>query len=55
MAPVIQTISNNIMETEYSEKNAIGALYNELAKGITSMKKGEVYTIEEAWEEIDRI
>ncbi|MGN0290908.1 MAG: hypothetical protein ACI4C5_03170 [Lachnospiraceae bacterium] len=37
------------------EQDAFDALYQELARGIQSMKKGEVYTIEEAWEEIDNI
>ncbi|MDE7206451.1 MAG: hypothetical protein K2N90_04730 [Lachnospiraceae bacterium] len=56
MAPVTQEIGNkDIIKTEYSEKTAIGALYDELAKGIESMKKGDVYTIDEAWEEIDKI
>lgn len=40
---------------EYTEQNAFDALYQELAKGVQSMKNGEVYTIEEAWEEIDKI
>lgn len=39
----------------YTEQNAFDALYQELAKGVQSMKNGEVYTIEEAWEEIDKI
>ena len=43
------------IETEYSKKAAIGALYDELEKGVKSMKNGEVYTVEEAWEEIDKI
>lgn len=30
-------------------------LDEELSKGIQSMKNGEVYTIEEAWDEIDKI
>ena len=56
MALTMQTIPNkNLIETEYSEKTAIGALYDELTKGIQSMKNVEVYTIEEAWEEIDTI
>lgn len=46
---------NEVMKTEYSEKTAIGALYDELSKGIKSLKKGDVYTIDEAWEEIDKI
>lgn len=31
------------------------ALYSELEKGVQSMKNGEVFTIEDAWEKIDRI
>lgn len=30
-------------------------LYEYLAEGIKSMKAGEVYTIEEAWQEIDQL
>ncbi|MCM1049914.1 MAG: hypothetical protein NC433_15980 [Clostridiales bacterium] len=56
MAPAVQTVSNSeVLQTEYSERAAIGALYEELSKGIDSMKKGDVYTIDEAWEEIDKI
>lgn len=56
MAPVAQAIRNQeVVKTEYSEKAAIGALYDELSKGIESLKKGDVYTIDEAWEEIDKI
>lgn len=39
----------------FKEKDAFDALYQQLNKGIQSMKNGEVYTIEEAWEEIDKI
>ena len=39
----------------YTEKDVFDALYGELAKGMQSMKNGEVYTIEEAWEEIDKV
>lgn len=39
----------------YTEQDAFDALYQELAKGVQSMKNGDVYTIEEAWEEIDKI
>ncbi|MDR2889906.1 MAG: hypothetical protein LBV33_08760 [Lachnospiraceae bacterium] len=39
----------------YLESNKYNDLYNELAKGIQSMKNCELYTIEEAWEEIDKI
>ncbi len=56
MAPEAQTItSNTIINKTYSEQDAIQALYTELQKGIQSMKNGEVYTIEEAWEELDKI
>ncbi len=56
MAPEAQTIFNStIIENRYSEQDAIHALYTELEQGIKSMKNGEVYTIEEAWEEIDKI
>ena len=56
MAPATQVIRNNeVIKTDYSEKSAIGALYDELSKGIESLKKGDVYTIDEAWEEIDKI
>ena len=56
MAPATQVIRNNeVIKTDYSEKSAIGALYDELSKGIEGLKKGDVYTIDEAWEEIDKI
>lgn len=56
MAPEAQTvINNNMINSSYSEQDAIQALYTELQKGIQSMKNGEAYTIEEAWEEIDKI
>ena len=56
MAPETQTITNNtIINNSYSEQDAIQALYTELQKGIQSMRNGEAYTIEEAWEEIDKI
>ena len=56
MAPEAQTVTNNnIINGSYSEQDAIHALYDELEKGVQSMKNGEVYTIEEAWEEIDKI
>ncbi len=56
MAPVTQVIrTNDLAKPEYSEKSAIGASYDELSKGIESLKKGDVYTIDEAWEEIDKI
>ena len=30
-------------------------LSEKLAEGISSMKSGEIYTIEEAWQEIDQL
>ncbi|MBQ9991243.1 MAG: hypothetical protein IJP31_09960 [Lachnospiraceae bacterium] len=39
----------------YTEQDAFNALYEKLAKGVQSMKDGEVYTIKEAWEEIDKV
>ena len=30
-------------------------LYEKLTEGISSMKSGEIYTIEEAWQEIDQL
>lgn len=44
-----------VLKKEYSEKAATGALYDELSKGIESLKTGNVYTVDEAWEEIDKI
>ena len=56
MAPETQTITNNtIINNSYSEQDAIQALYTELQKGIQSMRNREASTIEEAWEEIDKI
>lgn len=50
----VDTIVHN-RNYDDTEKDAFDALYQELAKGIQSMKNGEVYTMEEAWEEIDKI
>lgn len=52
-----KTVSGSIRlgKKEYLEKNAVHTLQNELAKGIQSMKNGDVYTIDEAWKEIDQI
>lgn len=56
MAPVAQaTRKEETLKIEYPEKAAIGALYDQLSKGICSMKKGDIYTLDEAWEEIDKI
>jgi len=40
---------------EHCDANAARRLHNELEKGIRSMKKGDVYTLDEAWKEIDLI
>lgn len=53
LAAVDTTVNNRIYD--YTEKDAFDTLYQELAKGVQRMKNGEVYTIEEAWEEIDKI
>lgn len=43
MTSAAQAVKNQeILKGEYSEKAAIGALYDELPKGIDSMKKGDV-------------
>ena len=49
MAPITQT--NNMSE----DKNSSALLYDELLQGFESMKNGEGYTIEKAWEEINKI
>lgn len=52
-----KTVSGSIRlgKNEHYEKNAVHTLRNELSKGIQSMKNGDVYTIDEAWKEIDEI
>lgn len=37
------------------ESRTVFVLYRELERGIQSMKQGNVYTVEEAWREIDSI
>ena len=41
--------------TIHTDAEALEILKLELEKGIESMKKGQVFTIEEAWKEIDKI
>lgn len=54
MVSTVEKISN--MNINYDmQNNATQILYDELQKGIQSMKKGELFTIEEAWEEIDKV
>jgi len=56
MPPATQTIiGKGPAKVDYSEKSSIDILYDELARGIKSLKEDNVYTIEEAWEEIDKI
>lgn len=50
----VDTKVNNCT-SDYTEKVDFDALYQELAKGVQNMKNGEIYSIQEAWEEIDRI
>lgn len=50
----VDTTANN-STYDYTEKDAFDALYQKLEKGVRNMKNGEVYPIEEAWEEIDKI
>ena len=47
-------ISSKHVESKDPEKAAMDVLYNELSKGIQSMKNGDVYSVEDAWEEIDK-
>lgn len=56
MTPLVAVDSTvNNKNHDYTEKDALDALYLELAKGVQSMKNGEVYTVEEVWEEINKI
>lgn len=55
LAAVSTTKMNGNRGVSYTEQDAFDALYQELEKGIQSMKNGDVYTIEEAWKEIDKI
>jgi len=43
------------VKTNYTEAEAIQALRSELEKGVESMERGSMFTIEEAWREIDAI
>ncbi len=46
----MNTKTQENIKTEHSN-----LFYESLAEGIKSMKAGEVYTIEEAWQEIDQL
>lgn len=50
--------SNLVQASEmlnYSEAEAIQAIRSELEKGVESIERGFLCTIEEAWEEIDAV
>lgn len=53
MAPLAVADISNDEACSYRESKDI--LYHELSKGINSVKNGDVYSIEEAWKEIDQI
>ncbi len=53
MAPLPAVDVNR--EIKFMEQEECKSLYRKLQSGIQCIKNGEVYTIEEAWEEIDRI
>lgn len=54
-ASVDEVVNKDKNYVGYTEQDAFDALYAELERGVKSMKRGDVYTVEEAWEEIDRI
>ena len=43
------------MEPSYTINDAMDVLFGKLDEAIDDMENGRVQTIEEAWEEIDRI
>lgn len=47
--------SINFTDDSRSDRSAVCSLRQELEKGVRSAKNGEVYTIEEAWKEIDKV
>lgn len=51
--PAVDVTGNK--KYSYMEQDACESLYQKLQSGIQSAKSGEVYTVEEAWEEIDKI
>jgi len=54
-----EMIKSNVVQMpeslNYTEADAIQALKLELARGVESMERDSLYTIEEAWKEIDAI
>lgn len=55
MTPLTATKPTTQKQRDYSEKDSFDAMYHKLEKGIRSMENDEVYTIDEAWAEIDKI
>lgn len=55
MAPLAaEDMAMNNQTYDGKERDASDVLYQNLAKGVQSVKNGEVYTIDEAWEELKR-
>ncbi|MBQ9885308.1 MAG: hypothetical protein IJM37_00395 [Lachnospiraceae bacterium] len=54
MAGILEIAKENDTMRCNSDAEAIQVLYSELEKGIQSMKNEKLYTIEEAWEEIEK-
>lgn len=44
-----------MVDVAVNNKEVLEVLRQELEKGVQSMKNGEVFTLEETWEEIDKI
>lgn len=56
MSPAAQIKRNSKnTKTEHTKNSPKEALYSELSKGMESLKKGDVYTVDEAWEVLDKI
>ena len=56
MAPLAaEDMTMNNQTYDGKERDASDVLYQNLAKGVQSVKNGEVYTIDEAWAEIEKI
>jgi len=50
----VAAVNRSAMNNAITEQITSDTLYHELEKGVISVKKGNVYTIDEAWEEIDK-
>ena len=53
MAPLLQ--DNTIRISKEEREEALRELYKEIEKGIWSLENEKVYTIEEAWEELEKL